>query len=80
MVSSHAATAAPRRIAARGRNARGRWPSPRAGGGNDTEEDQREGVPMRSLRQAEVEGRFEAEGWRVRKDRAPVKSSYAHMK
>jgi PAS domain S-box-containing protein len=33
-----------------------------------TEEDQREGVPMRSLRQAEVEGRFEAEGWRVRKD------------
>src|SRR6266700_2908360 len=33
-----------------------------------TQEDQREGVPMRSLRQAEVEGRFEAEGWRVRKD------------
>jgi PAS domain S-box-containing protein len=33
-----------------------------------TDEDQREGVPMRSLRQAEVEGRFEAEGWRIRKD------------
>jgi PAS domain S-box-containing protein len=39
-----------------------------------TQEDQREGVPMRSLLRAETEGRHEAEGWRVRKDgsRAPI--------
>jgi PAS domain S-box-containing protein len=33
-----------------------------------TEEDQRDGVPERALLQAENEGRFESEGWRVRKD------------
>jgi PAS domain S-box-containing protein len=33
-----------------------------------TEEDQREGVPMRLLHRAETEGRHEADGWRVRKD------------
>ena len=39
------------------------------------EEDQREGVPMRSLGQAAVEGRFEAEGWRVRKDGSRFQAS-----
>ena len=33
-----------------------------------TEEDQREGVPMRLLMRAATEGRHEADGWRVRKD------------
>ena len=33
-----------------------------------TDEDQRDGLPARTLRIAEKEGRFEAEGWRVRKD------------
>jgi PAS domain S-box-containing protein len=33
-----------------------------------TEEDQREGVPMRLLLRAATEGRHEADGWRVRKD------------
>jgi PAS domain S-box-containing protein len=35
-----------------------------------TEEDRAAGVPMRVLAIAEKEGRFEAEGWRVRKDGA----------
>jgi len=33
-----------------------------------TEEDQRAGVPQRNLRIAATEGRYETEGWRVRKD------------
>ncbi|HST37752.1 MAG TPA: ATP-binding protein [Allosphingosinicella sp.] len=33
-----------------------------------TEEDRAEGVPWRALRIAAEEGKFEAEGWRVRKD------------
>lgn len=33
-----------------------------------TEEDQATGIPQRALKTAEQEGRFEAEGWRVRKD------------
>ncbi|WP_293780679.1 PAS domain-containing sensor histidine kinase [uncultured Oxalicibacterium sp.] len=33
-----------------------------------TEEDRAAGIPARSLRMAEEEGRFEAEGWRMRKD------------
>jgi PAS domain S-box-containing protein len=33
-----------------------------------TEEDRAAGLPARALRTAETEGRFEAEGWRVRKD------------
>ena len=33
-----------------------------------TEEDQRSGLPARALRTAAAEGKFEAEGWRVRKD------------
>jgi PAS domain S-box-containing protein len=33
-----------------------------------TEEDQAAGVPARALATAAAEGRFEAEGWRVRKD------------
>ena len=33
-----------------------------------TEEDRRKGLPEKALRTAETEGRFEAEGWRVRKD------------
>ncbi len=33
-----------------------------------TEEDRRAGVPDRALRTAAAEGRFEAEGWRLRKD------------
>jgi PAS domain S-box-containing protein len=33
-----------------------------------TEEDRRDDLPARSLRHAEQEGRFETEGWRVRKD------------
>ena len=33
-----------------------------------TEEDRAAGVPRRALEQAERTGRFEAEGWRVRKD------------
>jgi PAS domain S-box-containing protein len=33
-----------------------------------TEEDARAGVPQRALRTAAEQGRFEAEGWRVRKD------------
>ncbi|GAA0336120.1 PAS domain-containing sensor histidine kinase [Sphingomonas oligophenolica] len=32
------------------------------------EEDRAAGMPERALRAAEVEGRFEAEGWRIRKD------------
>jgi PAS domain S-box-containing protein len=40
-----------------------------------TEEDQREDVPMRSLQQATLEGRFEAEGWRVRKDGSRFQAS-----
>jgi PAS domain S-box-containing protein len=33
-----------------------------------TEEDRARGAPAEALRQAETNGRFEAEGWRVRKD------------
>jgi PAS domain S-box-containing protein len=33
-----------------------------------TEEDKASGVPERAIRQATDDGRFEAEGWRVRKD------------
>jgi PAS domain S-box-containing protein len=33
-----------------------------------SEEDQKAGRPARALRTAEREGKFEAEGWRVRKD------------
>jgi PAS domain S-box-containing protein len=33
-----------------------------------TEEDQKAGVPARALETARGEGKFEAEGWRVRKD------------
>ena len=33
-----------------------------------TEEDREAGVPRRALETAKTEGRFEAEGWRVRKD------------
>lgn len=33
-----------------------------------TQEDRASGLPRRALRTAELEGRFEAEGWRVRKD------------
>jgi len=40
-----------------------------------TEEDQREGVPMRALHQATTEGRYEAEGWRVRKDGSRFRAS-----
>jgi PAS domain S-box-containing protein len=35
-----------------------------------TEEDQREGEPERALVAASIQGRCEAEGWRVRKDRS----------
>lgn len=34
-----------------------------------TDEDRASGLPARALRTAATEGRFEAEGWRVRKDR-----------
>jgi PAS domain S-box-containing protein len=40
-----------------------------------TQEDQREGVPMRSLQRAATEGRHEAEGWRVRKDGSRFRAS-----
>jgi PAS domain S-box-containing protein len=33
-----------------------------------TEEDQKAGIPAKALRTAESEGRWETEGWRVRKD------------
>src|SRR6201981_3627478 len=33
-----------------------------------TEEDQKAGLPARALETAAREGKFEAEGWRVRKD------------
>lgn len=33
-----------------------------------TEEDRRSGLPQRALQTAATEGRFESEGWRVRKD------------
>jgi C4-dicarboxylate-specific signal transduction histidine kinase len=33
-----------------------------------TEEDQKSGLPARGLEKAKREGKFEAEGWRVRKD------------
>jgi PAS domain S-box-containing protein len=33
-----------------------------------TDEDRQAGIPARALATAEAEGRFEAEGWRVRKD------------
>ena len=35
-----------------------------------TEEDRQAGIPARALEQARTEGRWEAEGWRVRKDGA----------
>ena len=35
-----------------------------------TEEDRAAGLPAQALRSAAIEGRFEAEGWRVRKDGA----------
>jgi PAS domain S-box-containing protein len=41
-----------------------------------TEEDRRAGLPQRSLAIATREGRFEMEGWRVRKDGAPF---WAHV-
>ena len=41
-----------------------------------TEEDRRLGLPQRSLDIATREGRFEMEGWRVRKDGAPF---WAHV-
>src|SRR5262245_3266423 len=40
-----------------------------------TQEDQREGVPMRALLRAATEGRHEAEGWRVRKDGSRFQAS-----
>ena len=40
-----------------------------------TEEEQREGVPMRALLRAASEGRHEAEGWRVRKDGTRFRAS-----
>jgi PAS domain S-box-containing protein len=40
-----------------------------------TEDDQREGVPMRGLLRAATEGRHEAEGWRVRKDGTRFRAS-----
>src|ERR671930_204417 len=40
-----------------------------------TEEDQREGMPMRLLQRAATEGRLEAEGWRVRKDGSRFRAS-----
>jgi len=40
-----------------------------------TEEDQREGMPMRALLRAATEGRHEAEGWRVRKDGTRFRAS-----
>jgi PAS domain S-box-containing protein len=40
-----------------------------------TQDDQREGVPMRALLQAATEGRHEAEGWRVRKDGTRFRAS-----
>jgi PAS domain S-box-containing protein len=40
-----------------------------------TEEDQREGVPMRTLLRAMMEGRYEADGWRVRKDGSRFRAS-----
>jgi PAS domain S-box-containing protein len=40
-----------------------------------TEDDQREGVPMRLLLRAGTEGRHEAEGWRVRKDGSRFRAS-----
>src|SRR6516165_1498104 len=40
-----------------------------------TEEDQREGVPMRALLRAMMEGRYGAEGWRVRKDGSRFRAS-----
>jgi PAS domain S-box-containing protein len=39
------------------------------------EEDQREDVPTRSLLAAATEGRYEAEGWRVRKDGSRFRAS-----
>jgi len=35
-----------------------------------TDEDRASGLPLRALEQARTQGRFEAEGWRVRKDGA----------
>src|SRR5262249_12535267 len=40
-----------------------------------TEEDRREGMPMRLLSRAGKEGRHEAEGWRVRKDGSRFRAS-----
>ena len=40
-----------------------------------TEEDQREGLPMRLLLQAATDGRHEGEGWRVRKDGTRFRAS-----
>jgi PAS domain S-box-containing protein len=40
-----------------------------------TQEDQREDLPMRSLLRATMEGRHEAEGWRVRKDGSRFRAS-----
>jgi PAS domain S-box-containing protein len=40
-----------------------------------TQEEQREGLPMRALLRASMEGRYEAEGWRVRKDGSRFRAS-----
>jgi PAS domain S-box-containing protein len=40
-----------------------------------TEDDQRENVPTRALQRATAEGRYEAEGWRVRKDGSRFRAS-----
>jgi len=40
-----------------------------------TQEDQREGLPMRALLRATMEGRYEAEGWRIRKDGSRFRAS-----
>jgi PAS domain S-box-containing protein len=40
-----------------------------------TEDERREGVPMRALQRAETQGRHEAEGWRVRKDGSRFRAS-----
>jgi PAS domain S-box-containing protein len=40
-----------------------------------TQEEQREGLPMRALLRAMMEGRYGAEGWRVRKDGSRFRAS-----
>ena len=45
-----------------------------------TDEDRQAGEPQKALQAVEREGRFEKEGWRVRKDGTPLLGSRHHRR